>query len=83
MIIYSKHETEKECFSMEDYKSLPEGLETETIISLIELKNNLFAACANAYMCHADLLENCLFDDMETVKKIISRKTEQAGKWGK
>ena len=83
MVIYSVYETEKEGFSMTDYKRLPEGLETETIISLNELKNNLFAAAGNAYMCHSDILESCLFDDIETVKEIISRKTEQAGKGGK
>lgn len=81
MILY--FDTEKECFSMEDYKSLPEGLKNENINSLIELKNNLFAAAGNAFMCHSDLLESCIFDDMQTVKNIIAMKRKNNRKEGR
>lgn len=81
MILYP--DTEKELFFEKDYKCLPEGLKNETIESLLELKDNLFDACGNAFINHADLLESCLFDDMQTVKQIITRKKIQARKAGK
>ena len=53
--------------SFDDYRHIPDlsGLDVTSEIELIE---NLYSVLGNAFSCHSELLSNCIYDDIVTLK---------------